>query len=80
MRYGCFLLLLVAAQIAPAANTTIPACQDITAPGDYSLAANLLETQVNTACLRIHDTQDVHLDCNFNAIKGAPEIRLPLFQ
>jgi len=70
MRYGCFLLLLVAAQIAPAANTTIPACQDITAPGDYSLAANLLETQVNTACLRIHDTQDVHLDCNFNAIKG----------
>src|SRR5712664_720656 len=70
MRFSCFLLLLVAAQIAPAANNTIPACQDITAPGKYSLATNLVETQANTACLRIHDTQDVHLDCKFNAIKG----------
>ena len=70
MRFSCFLLLLFAAQIAPAANNTIPACQDITAPGKYSLATNLVETQANTACLRIHDTQDVHLDCKFNAIHG----------
>ena len=69
MRYSRF-LLLVAAQVALAADNAIPACQDITAPGTYSLASNLVETEANTACLRIHDSQDVYVDCKFNAIKG----------
>jgi hypothetical protein len=53
-----------------ATNTLLTTCQDITAPGNYSLASNLVETQAETACLRIHDTHDVRLDCKFNAIKG----------
>jgi Right handed beta helix region len=51
-------------------QNAITACQEITMPGKYSLAGNLLGTDVSTACLTIHDTQDVHLDCKFNAIMG----------
>ncbi|HZE70789.1 MAG TPA: right-handed parallel beta-helix repeat-containing protein [Pyrinomonadaceae bacterium] len=51
-------------------GSVITTCQDITAPGNYSLASDLVESQANTACLRIKDTHDVHLDCKFNAIKG----------
>jgi len=60
----------VVASANVATNSKITTCQDITASGNYSLASSLFETQVNTACLRIHDTHDVHLDCKFNAIKG----------
>lgn len=53
-------------------HATITACQDITAPGHYSLADNLtgVNTDIFTACVRIHDTHDVHLDCKRHTIKG----------
>jgi parallel beta-helix repeat protein len=45
-------------------------CRDITAPGQYLLANDLFESQAGTACLRIHDTQNVTLDCQLHTVTG----------
>ena len=62
------LLLLCFASSAGARELTT--CQDITAPGLYVLAGDLLQTQDSAACLNIHDTQNVRLDCGQHTVTG----------
>jgi hypothetical protein len=55
-----FATLTVTSAEAP---TAVNACRDITAPGSYRLQADL-SASGNSACLSIHDTHDVQLDCD----------------
>ncbi len=48
--------------------TTISTCGAITAPGSYILDRDLSTAQ-SSACLNIHDTHDVYLDCKNFTIK-----------
>jgi parallel beta-helix repeat protein len=63
-------LLLVLCLAIDAAAHEVKHCRDITAPGQYLLASDLFESQDGTACLRIHDTQNVTLDCQFHTVTG----------
>jgi len=57
------------ARLTVAAATVLAACTEITAPGNYVLSAQLSAAPGNTgACLYIHDTHDVHLDCAAHSI------------
>src|ERR1019366_8290734 len=49
----------------------ISACQEITQPGWYQLATNLQNNSPSNACINIHDTQSVLLDCAGNSIVNA---------
>src|SRR5262249_37407528 len=57
-------------QIVVTTSKVITTCQDITVPGNYFLQGNLMESQPNTTCLRIHDTRNVQLDCKSNTVVG----------
>jgi len=62
-------------QIAVTTDTTITECREITTPGSYSLAGNLVQPPVSTqdtACLAIHDANNVQLDCRSNTITASP--------
>jgi hypothetical protein len=48
-------------------TTTITACKAITAPGNYKISTNLTTTSTSTACIDVHDTSDVHIQCTNNA-------------
>jgi hypothetical protein len=69
------LLLLIcltpAAYAQSAHPTLITACQDITGPGSFILARDLVQTQANMACLNIHDTHNVSLNCDSHSITGS---------
>ena len=64
---GLLLLLCFANRAAAQELTT---CQDIAAPGLYVVVGDLLQTQDNAACLNIHDTQNVLLDCGQHTVTG----------
>lgn len=49
----------------------ITACQDISGPGSFVLVRDLVETQANMACLTIHDTHNVSLNCNSHTVTGS---------
>ncbi len=61
-------LLLLLCFATSAGARELATCQDITAPGLYVLSGNLLQTQAQAACLNIHDTQDVRLDCGLHTV------------
>lgn len=46
----------------PSSALTVSACRQITSPGAYKLSADLAPTGT-AACIAIHDTSDVQLDC-----------------
>ena len=61
-------------QLVVTTETTITVCREITTPGSYSLAGNLVQPPVSTqdaACLAIHDAVQVQLDCRLNTITAA---------
>jgi copper-binding protein NosD len=49
-------------------------CGEIAAPGCYTLGADLLSSQGGPACLSLHDTANVELDCAGHAIAPASAI------
>lgn len=49
----------------------INSCQEITAPGNYKLVSNIVQTQnypVDKACLSIHDVSNIYIDCDGHKI------------
>jgi hypothetical protein len=53
----------------------VPACQEITAPGNYTLSASLTEGSPTEGCVNIHDVSDVQLDCRGLVITAARPVR-----
>jgi hypothetical protein len=53
---------------APTSSQTVSACMEITAPGSYRLSADLTSQSSSAACVRIHDTSAVVLDCDHHRI------------
>jgi hypothetical protein len=46
----------------------LSSCGSITAPGRYGLSKSLVAAVDSPACIDIHDTRDVHLDCEGKSI------------
>ncbi len=63
-------LLVLLCFASSAGARELNTCQDIAAPGLYVLGGDLLQTQAYTACLNIHDTQNVRLDCGQHSVTG----------
>jgi hypothetical protein len=53
-------------------STPLKQCQEITTPGNYSLEQDLSTTE--KACLFIHSTKNVNLNCDGHTISGATAI------
>lgn len=49
--------------IAPTTPIAVAGCRDISTPGSYVLTRNIGPGASATACINIHDTQAVQLDC-----------------
>jgi hypothetical protein len=45
-------------------------CAEITAPGSYSLAADMSTTSRTAVCVSVHDTHDVQIDCANHKLSG----------
>jgi parallel beta-helix repeat protein len=53
-----------AIQISPAVPARpVSDCTDITAPGSYALTSDVHPANRTTACISVHDTHDVQIDC-----------------
>jgi hypothetical protein len=55
-------------------SVSLSMCQEITKPGSYTLAADLHAD--GSACISIHDTHDVTLDCAHHRIRGDEGLRI----
>lgn len=55
---------------SPNQINTIDSCKEITKSGSYHLSSNLSSINGNGTCLYIHDTTDVHINCNGHSILG----------
>src|SRR5262249_52136800 len=59
-------------QVALTTITTVTGCREINVPGSYSLGGSFAGAVFTTspACLAVHDTTNVQLDCRLNTISG----------
>jgi hypothetical protein len=52
----------------PAGSQVLSDCQEITTPGNYTLSADVTTAPGPNACLWIHDTHDVLIDCASHSV------------
>jgi hypothetical protein len=67
---NCFLDSFWVTVSPPSGGPTITACQDISQPGNYTLA-NDIQNEPNmygVGCINIHDTSNVQLDCQQHTV------------
>jgi hypothetical protein len=55
----------------------ISLCQEITESGNYLLYRDISGTDT---CLNIHDTQNIHINCNNHIITGVPPTHKPIIE